>query len=164
MDAASESARLGAEKVMLCYRRSKEEMRAYAFEYDLASRVGVKALFNAAPVKIMGKSKVEGVKFIRTRTKKGKLEIIKGSEFIEDCDMVIKATGQAKQVSLLSLIPHLELRDNGRIVVAKNYQTKSPKYFAAGDAANGGKEVVNAAAEGKAAAKGIHEFLMANKV
>jgi dihydropyrimidine dehydrogenase (NAD+) subunit PreT len=160
MDAASESARLGAEKVMLCYRRSQEEMRAYQFEYDLAKSVGVKALFNVAPVKIMGKSKVEGVKFIRTRTRKGKLEILKGTEFIEDCDMVIKATGQAKQIGFLKLIPQLTLSDNGRIVVTGNYQTTNSKYFAAGDAANGGKEVVNAAAEGKAAARGIHQFLI----
>ncbi len=159
MDAASESARMGAEKVVLSYRRSKEEMKAYEFEYALAKKVGVKGLFNAAPVKIIGKKRVEGIRFIRTRNKNGKLETIKGSEFTEECDMVIKATGQVKQVTFFSHIPELELDDSGRIIVNKFFQTKNPKYFAAGDAANGGKEVVNAAAEGKAAARGIHRYL-----
>ena len=160
MDAASESARMGAEKVILSYRRSKEAMKAYDFEFELAKKVGVKGIFNVAPVRIIGKQKVEGVKFIRTQTKKGKLETVKGSEFIETCDMVIKATGQAKQVTFFSHIHGLELDDSGRIIVNKFFQTKNPNYFAAGDAANGGKEVVNAAAEGKAAARGIHRFLL----
>ncbi|KAB2880599.1 NAD(P)-binding protein [bacterium] len=159
MDAASESARMGAEKVALFYRRSKEEMKAYDFEFELAKKVGVKSLFNAAPVKIIGKTKVEGVLFIRTKTKAGKLQTIKGSEFVEDCDMVIKATGQAKHVDFFSHIPALILNDDGRIKVNKFFQTTNKKYFAAGDAANGGKEVVNAAAEGKAAARGIHRFI-----
>ena len=41
----------------------------------------------------------------------------------------------------------------------KNFQTHNPKYFAAGDAVNGGVEVVNAVAEAKIAAKGIHDYL-----
>ncbi|MBL7996777.1 FAD-dependent oxidoreductase [bacterium] len=160
MDAASESARMGADKVILAYRRSKEEMKAYDFEYELAKKVGVKSLFNVAPVKIIGKTKVESIKFIRTRTRRGKIEAIKGTEFVENCDMVIKATGQAKHVDFFSHIPGLELDDSGRIRVNKMFQTKNKKYFAAGDAANGGKEVVNAAAEGKAAARGIHRFII----
>ncbi|MBL7958780.1 FAD-dependent oxidoreductase, partial [bacterium] len=159
MDAASESARMGADKVTLFYRRSKEEMKAYDFEFELAKKVGVKSLFNVAPVKIIGKTKVEGIKFIQTRTRRGKLEAIKGSEFVEDCDMVIKATGQAKHVNFFSHIPALILDDNGRIRVNKFFQTTNKKYFAAGDASNGGKEVVNAAAEGKTAAHGIHRFI-----
>lgn len=159
MDAASESARMGAEKVILSYRRSVEEMKAYDFEYALARKVGVKGVFNVAPVKVIGKTKVDGVKFIRTRSKNGKLETIKGSEFIEECDMIIKATGQAKQVAFFSHIHGLDLDSSGRIVVNKFFQTKNQKYFAAGDAANGGKEVVNAAAEGKSAARGIQRFI-----
>jgi len=159
MDAASESCRMGAEEVILTYRRSKKEMPAYEFEYDLAKSVGTKGLFNAAPVEIIGNEVVEGVKFIRTNPKNGKLETIPGSEFVEACDMVIKATGQSKQVELLSLIPGLKL-DKGKIIVNKeNYQTGNPKYFAAGDCMNGGKEVVNAVAEAKVAANGIHRYL-----
>jgi len=160
MDAASEAARMGAEKVILAYRRSKEDMGAYEFEYDLAKGAGVDGLFNAAPLEILGNRKVNGVKFIRTVTKNGKLEQLDGSEFTIDCDMVIRATGQSKQVKLLSLVQGLQLDKGNRIKVdAKSFQTTNPAYFAAGDAVNGGKEVVNAVAEGKLAAQGIHTFL-----
>ncbi len=167
MDAASEAARMGAEKVILAYRRSKAEMGAYGFEYDLAKNAGVKGLFNVTPVEILGNKKVKGVKFIRNRSAYGKIKTIKGSEFIEECDMVIMATGQSKQVKFLEQIQGLELDKKGRIldnrgriiVNPENHQTNNPKYFAAGDAVNGGVEVVNAAAEAKIAARGIHEWL-----
>jgi glutamate synthase (NADPH/NADH) small chain len=160
MDAASESSRLGAETVILAYRRGKEEMGAYEFEYDLAKGVGVKGLFNVVPVEITGNGYVAGVKFIRTETKDGKVSEIVGSEFIEPCDMVIKATGQAKQTEFLGLISGLKLDSKGRIIAdAHTGQTSNPKYFASGDAWNGGAEVVNAAAEAKLTARGIHAYL-----
>ncbi len=156
MDAASESARMGAEKVMLCYRRSKEEMGAYDFEYELAKEVGVKGVFNISPLEILGNGKVEGVKFIRTKTVAGKVENIPGTEFTESCDWVIKATGQSKQRGLLGLIKDLQLDTSGRVIVDPlTFATKNSKYFAAGDVVSGGQEVVNAVADGRRAAKGI---------
>jgi glutamate synthase (NADPH/NADH) small chain len=160
MDAASESARMGAEKVTLAYRRSRKDMGAYEFEYDLAKSVGVKAYFNIAPVEILGDDKVTGVRFIKTETKGGKLKTIKGSEFTEECDMVIKATGQSRHFELYQNIDNLEVDDFGKIVVDKNFRTTNPKYYAAGDAVNGGKEVVNSVAEGKQAAKSMITILL----
>ena len=166
MDAASECCRMGAESVIIAYRRGPEEMGAYSFEFDLAKKSGSKALFNVAPVEVMGNGSVTGVKFIRNRTAYGKMEAIPGSEFVEPCDMVLLGTGQGKQVELLEQISGVKLDqkgrilDNrGRIVVNELYQTSNPKYFAAGDAVNGGVEVVNAAAEAKRAAHGIDGFL-----
>src|SRR5690606_37188287 len=131
-----------------------------AFEYELAKHAGVKGLFNVQPLEILGTDKVAGVKFIRTETLDGKLQIIPGSEFTLPCDMVIKATGQEKQRNLLQQIAGLDLAFNGTIKIDEaTFQTGNPKYFAGGDAANGGMEVVNAANEGKRPAKGIHEFL-----
>ncbi|MEO6168981.1 MAG: NAD(P)-dependent oxidoreductase [Chitinophagales bacterium] len=161
MDAASESARMGAKKVLLAYRRSKEEMPAYDFEYELAKSVGVKGMFNVAPVEILGSGKVAGVKFVHTQTENGKISTVNGSEFIEACDWVIKATGQSKQDQLLSLIKGMAVDEKGRIVVNQNsFQTTHPKYFAAGDAVSGGEEVVNAVADGKKAARGILNILI----
>ncbi|MDH7447408.1 NAD(P)-dependent oxidoreductase [Aquimarina sp. 2201CG14-23] len=160
MDAASESARMGAKKTVLAYRRSKEEMGAYAFEYDLAISAGVKSLFHTTPIEILGNDKVEGVKFAKTQSINGRIQTIEGSEFVIHCDMVIKATGQAKLGSLYDLIDHLEVDSKTRIQVNKTtFQTTNPKYFAGGDAINGGAEVVNAAYDGKMAAKGIHQWL-----
>lgn len=159
MDAASESARLGAENVTLAYRRAKEEMGAYEFEYDLAKGVGVKGLFNVQPVAVKGEGKVEGVEMVRTEVVDGRVKYIEGSEFVVPCEMVILATGQQKQVGFLGQIEGLELDKKGRIVVNDRQQSTNPKYFAAGDAVNGGAEVVNATAEGKVAAHGIHAFI-----
>jgi len=160
MDAASESARLGAEKVIVAYRRSESEMKAYYFEYDLAKVTGVEGMFNIAPIEIVGESAVEGVKFIRTETLNGKLLNIPGSEFVLECELVIKATGQLKQTSMIANISGLTMDETGRVSINQSTgQTANPKYFAGGDAVNGGAEVVNAAAEGKIAGKGIHEYL-----
>lgn len=160
MDAASEAARLGAEHITLVYRRGKHEKRAYDFEYDLAKSVGVQGVFYAAPVEILGKGKVEGVKLIKTESTGGRLETLPGSDFVIQCDMVIRATGQQKKVDFLKQIEGLEIDTLGCIVAdERTFQTGNPKYFAGGDAVNGGAEVVNAAAEGKQAALGIDAYL-----
>lgn len=161
MDAASESARMGAEKVYLAYRRSKDAMGAYWFEYDLALSAGVQGVFNASPKEILEKDgNVAGVKFIKTALENGRLNEIPGSEFVIECDMVIKATGQAKMGDFLKQIEGLTLDASQRIVVNPvHFQTSNPKYFAGGDAVNGGAEVVNGAYEGKQAALGIHQYL-----
>lgn len=160
MDAASESARMGANEVILAYRRSKEEMGGYDFEYDLARNAGAKGLFNVQPVEITGNGKAAGVKFIKTESKNGKLEYIEGSEFILNCDLVIKGTGQAKLGNFFSLIDGLEIDKSTRIVVNReSFQSGNPMYFAGGDAVNGGAEVVNGAYDGKKAALGIENWL-----
>jgi glutamate synthase (NADPH/NADH) small chain len=61
--------------------------------------------------------------------------------------------------SLFSMIDELDLDSSSRLIVNEHFQTTNPKYFAGGDAINGGAEVVNAAHDGKAAAKGIHAWL-----
>jgi dihydropyrimidine dehydrogenase (NAD+) subunit PreT len=80
--------------------------------------------------------------------------------------MVLLGTGQGKQVELLEQISGVKLEhksrildDRGRLVVNEQFQTNNPKYFAAGDAVNGGVEVVNAAAEAKKAAHGNRSIL-----
>lgn len=160
MDAASEACRLGAAQVIIAYRRAADQKGAYQFEYELAREVGAKGIWNVSPLAVVGSDKVEGVKFIKTRTKDQYLEEIPGSEFTIPCDMVIKATGQHKQKQVLSMIDHLQMDPNGRIRTVNEYfQTHNPRYFTGGDAFNGGKEVVNAVAEAKIAARGIHQYL-----
>jgi len=162
MDAASEAARLGAQNVILAYRRDKSAMRAYDFEYELAKQVGVVGWFNVQPLEIKGMNEVEGVRFIRTKIENGNATGIPDSEFDQACDLLILATGQSKQINFLQKITGMTWDKKGRIEInAQTRQTSNPKYFAGGDATNGGAEVVNASAEGKAAAKGIHQFLSA---
>ncbi len=160
MDAASEAARMGARKTVLAYRNSKEKMKAYGFEYDLAISAGVDSLFNVTPLSIVGNGKVEGVKFAKTEMVEGNLQTNMNNTFIVRCDLVIKATGQAKQGNFYDLIDDLDSGNNAIIKVNnETFQTSNPKYFAGGDAINGGAEVVNAAYDGKMAAQGIHQWL-----
>jgi glutamate synthase (NADPH/NADH) small chain len=168
IDAVTQARRLGAREAVMVYRRNQEEMPAYVFEQELARKDGVRFLFNAAPVEIManGSRHVGGLKLARTEVRNGKVQMLQGSEFTEPFDMVIKAIGEEKQAGLLKrLFPTLELHPNG--VVRRNPengQTNIPNVFAGGDCANGGREVVNAVAEGKKAARGIHAFLAGEKV
>jgi len=79
--------------------------------------------------------------------------------------MVIKAIGEQKQAALLKqLFPSLELDSRGVIVHDSDTgRTSLPKVFTGGDCANGGREVVNAVAEGKKAARGIHALFAGQK-
>ncbi len=162
IDAATEAKRLGAEHVSIIYRRSRSHMPAYDFEYELAKSDGVNFYFLSQPKQIFGKKFVEAIECVKTKIVKGKVIPIPKSEFTIPVDMIIKAVGQNIDESFLSAIPQLQIR-NGMVAVNKNYQTGNPKYFAGGDCINGGKEVVNAAYDGKRAAYGIHNFLIPKK-
>jgi glutamate synthase (NADPH/NADH) small chain len=151
---------MGARKVVLAYRNSREYMGAYGFEYDLAISAGVDSLFNVTPIEIIGNGTVEGVKFAKTEMVDGNLQTNLNNVFVVRCDMVIKATGQSKQGHLYELIDNIDI--DGKTVIKVNnetFQTSNPKYFAGGDAINGGAEVVNAAFDGKMSARGIHQWL-----
>ena len=166
IDAVTEAKRLGAEQVMIIYRRSRDEMSAYEFEFELAKSDGVAFHFLTAPTRILGTSHVQAVECIRMKLgapdKKGKRtpEPIPGSEFQIPVDMVIKAVGQKPEQSFLSQISGLKIENGNVWVDPESYQTSSSKFFAGGDCINGGKEVVNAAADGKRAAHGIDRFIM----
>jgi glutamate synthase (NADPH/NADH) small chain len=77
--------------------------------------------------------------------------------------MVIKAVGQKAEKDFLSQIPELRIENGNVLVDAMTFQTTNRKFFAGGDCINGGKEVVNAAADGKRAAHGVDHFVMGNR-
>ena len=88
---------------------------------------------------------------------------IPDSEFEIPIDMVITALGQKARAEFLYSLPKLKI-ENGCIAVdTRTFQSGNPKVFAGGDCINGGKEVVNAAYDGKHAAHGIDKFL-SNKI
>lgn len=158
MDAASEAARMGAEEVTLIYRKSKKEMSAYPFEFDLAKSVGVKALFSLSPLAILGEEKVTGMRFQKTAQVGGNWQNLPGAEEEIPCDWVIKATGQGVNHPIWQWIPGL-VRKGNKIEADASGRTGNPKVFIGGDAMSGGKEVVNAVAEGKKTAQIISAFL-----
>lgn len=165
IDAVTEAKRLGAEQVMIIYRRSREEMPAYDFEYELAKKDGVQFHFLSAPKRIIGNAQVEAIECIRMKLGqpddegRRRPEPIPGSEFQVPVDMVIKSVGQNLEETFLAQIPKLKIQHGHIVVNPETLQTSNPKFFAGGDCINGGKEVVNAAADGKRAAHGIHNWL-----
>lgn len=165
IDAVTEARRLGAEQVMIVYRRSLEEMPAYDFEYELAKSDGVQFQFLTAPSRIIGNDHVEALECIHMTLgepdEKGRRQAVPvpGSEFQIPVDMIIKSVGQRIEESFLGTIPGLNIQNQRVWVNPDTLQTSNPKYFAGGDCINGGKEVVNAAADGKKAAHGIAAWL-----
>ena len=168
IDAVTQARRLGARDAVIVYRRNQGDMPAYEFEQELAKVDGARFLFNVVPVEIVsdGTGHVTGLRLARTASTDGKLQTLAGSEFTEPFDMIIKAIGEGKQVSMLKkLFPALELDKRGVVVRdADTGQTSLKGVFAGGDCANGGREVVNAVAEGKKAARGIHAFLAGQQI
>ena len=163
IDAVTQSLRLGTEQATVVYRRGADDMSAYDFEYQLAKHDGARFLFNVAPVEVRGSAgHVIGLRLVRTRAGvDGRPEPIPETEYIEPCDLVLKAVGQEKQVALLrQLFPALQIDAHGAIARDPlTGQTNVPHIFTGGDCANGGREVVNAVGEGKKAAHGLHAFL-----
>jgi len=166
IDVVTAARRLGAEIVYLVYRRGEAEMPAFAYEYQLAKQDGVSFLWQTQPVRVLGTNGgVSGLECVRTELgapdAKGRRSPapVEGSEFKIEVDMVVRAVGQKPATEFLKAIPGVEIRKNGTVEIDEHHQTGHPKYFAGGDCTNGGSEVVDAVAEGMAAARGLDEFL-----
>jgi glutamate synthase (NADPH/NADH) small chain len=170
VDAATISKRLGAERVLMLYRRGEDEMTAYHFEYEFAKKERVEYRYFTAPVRLLGNHRVEAIECVRTQlgapdaTDRRTPLPIPGSEFTIPVDTVIRATGQHKHIHLLD---NLGIKhENGRVSIdAQTGQTSNPKIFAGGDcvlAPSSMAATVIAVEHGKIAAKGIHNSLGRN--
>ncbi len=157
IDAATQAKRLGAERVTIVYRRGEEEMPAYKYEYELAKKDGCEFRFFTVPKRIIGDSVVTGIECVRAELgqpdadgRRSPVEITDSTHIIE-CDMIIKALGQ---------LPHGDFAASAGLRVEGGRMVSTrPNIVVCGDCANGGAEIVNAAAEGKAAAAAIHAML-----
>jgi glutamate synthase (NADPH/NADH) small chain len=155
VDVAIEAKRLGADVSLLLYRRTEQEMPAYEHEVELARREGVEIRFLTSPVAFVGDGHVEGVRCAEMRlgapdeSGRRRPEPVPGSEFVIPVDTVVKAIGQRPRDEFRSLLESVD--EDGR--------TENPKFFAAGDAVNGGASVVQAVAEAKRAVSTLEETL-----
>lgn len=162
MDCIRTSIRLGAKKVMCAYRRDNKSMPGSVREYLNSCEEGADFIFNSMPIGLIHENnKVSGVRFIKTElTIDKKLVPISGTEFSVLADVVITAFGFNPEN-----LPWLESNNitvdaQKRIKVAqKRQQSTNPKVFAGGDLVRGASLVVNAIADGMAAAREINEFL-----
>jgi len=166
IDVVTAAKRLGAEVVHLFYRRGESDMPAFGYEYELAKLDGVVFHWFVQPLRIIGDAgRVAALECIRTRVEPGDRAgrfqpvPVPGTEFRLDVDMVVGAIGQKPVTHILRAVSGIEVRANGTVAVNDRHHTGHPKYFAGGDCVNGGKEVVDAVAEGMAAARGIDAWL-----
>ncbi len=141
IDIAREMAGLNVENVVMVYRRGEKDMSGYRHEMEGARKQGVRLVENATPVQVVEEGgRITGLEV----TTDGESQVIA-------CDLIVQAIGQESLVARLGF--DIETNDRGHVVVdAETKRTSASNIYAGGDCINGGKEVVNAAADGREAA------------
>ena len=167
MDAARTALRLGAE-THIVYRRSEKELPARAEEVEHAKQEGIVFNLLTNPVEIHADEKgwVRSITCIRMglgepdESGRRRPVEIPGSEFEIECDCVIMSLGTSPNPLISSTTKGLEINRRKCIVAnEENGQTSKEGVFAGGDAVTGAATVILAMGAGKAAAKGIDEYL-----
>ncbi len=167
MDAARTALRLGAE-VHIVYRRSEEELPARVEEVHHAKEEGIIFDLLTNPTEIICDEKgwVNGMKCIRMELgapddsgRRRPVEV-PGSEFILDVDTVIMSLGTSPNPLISSTTEGLEI-NKWKCIIAEEENGKTSKegVYAGGDAVTGAATVILAMGAGRAAAKGIDEYL-----
>jgi glutamate synthase (NADPH/NADH) small chain len=152
IDVARECAQLGASDVAMVYRRGSADMSGYHHEMEHARLEGVRLVENSVPVAFVrdDQGNLTGLRVAKTDDGKA----VAGTEHDLPCDFVALAIGQSKLRSVAKELPGVALDARGCVVAdEKTCQTGNEKVFAGGDCVNGGKEVVNAVADGRNAAR-----------
>lgn len=167
MDAARTALRLGGE-VHIVYRRSEAELPARVEEVHHAKEEGIifDLLTNPKEILVDENDNVCGIKCIRMELgepdasgRRRPVEI-PGSEFDIEVDTVIMSLGTSPNPLISSTTIGLDVNRRKCIIADEETgQTSKEGVFAGGDAVTGAATVILAMGAGKAAAKGIHEFL-----
>ena len=167
MDAARMALRLGAEKVSVIYRRTRDEMPARREEIAHAEEEGIEFHFLENPVEVLGneEGKVRGLVCLNYELGEPDASgrrspvAIKGSEHEIECDALIVALGNGSNPLLVATTPGLDADSKGHILVDEKQATSHTKVWAGGDIVLGAATVILAMGEGRKAAAGINEYL-----
>jgi len=168
MDAARCALRLGGDKVIIVYRRSRDEMPARAEEIKHAEEEGIEFHLLTDPICILGTDdgKVAGMECIRTElgepdeSGRRRPVPVKGSEHIIDIDVAIIAIGTSSNPLIYRTTPGLKTNRWGYIVVDEETMATSREgVYAGGDIVTGSATVIEAMGAGKTAVRAIHEYL-----
>lgn len=169
MDAARTALRLGADKVSIVYRRSRDELPAREEEIHHAEEEGVELQLLTNPVEYLGDDRqmVSGMKCLRMElgepdaSGRRRPVPIEGSEFIIDTDLVIVAIGSNANPVLTKSTTGLDLNKWGNIVANDDGLTSKDRVWAGGDIVTGAATVIEAMGAGRLAARDIHAKLTA---
>ncbi len=166
VDCARTARRLGGEKVMLVYRRTRDEMPAAREEVEALVHEGIEIQFLTTPVHFHTESgKVSSMECIRMElgepdaSGRRRPIPVRNSEFSLSVDSVITALGQSTQTDFVRAIG-LSLAKDGTVDVDPlTGATNVAGVFAGGDVSTGPAYVIDAIAAGKRAAKSITRYL-----
>ena len=160
MDCARTIKRLGAEKVIVIYRRAEKQMPAETKEIEEAKQEGIEFLFQNNIIKILGKDKVEKIECIKTQLVKKEGETrevpvnIENSNYELKIDYVVMAVGSSPEKEIANRLG-LELNKRGYINIDENNRTSKEKIYAGGDLAGDKGTVAWAARAGRNVAEAI---------
>lgn len=168
MDAARTARRLGAEKVYILYRRSREELPARAEEVHHAQQEGIIFQLLCAPLEYLGDERgmVRQVRCQKMELgepdESGRRRPVPqpGAEFTLDTDLVIVAIGSGANPLLTRQTEGLGLNRRGYIIANSTGRTTREGVWAAGDIVTGAATVILAMGAGKAVARDLHEYLI----
>ena len=172
MDSARTALRLGAEKSMIIYRRSKTEMPARIEEIHHAKEEGVEFLTLTNPIEYYADpdGRVKGMRVqkmaLGAADESGRKRpvVIPDSEYVIEVDTVVVGVGTDPNPLIPRSIQGLEVSKWGTIIVDENtMQTTIPEIFAGGDIVRGGATVILAMGDGKKAAESMHVYLQNKK-
>jgi len=171
-DAARVSLRLGAKKVYVLYRRSKEDRPGYPSsnaeeELEEAEEEKIEFVWEVSPFEYVGENgKVTGIKYWKNKmvdSGSGRREPVpmKDQEFLMKVDTIIEATGQKPDLSFVpnEIMSKLRMTQSGDLIVNQYNMTSYPGIFAGGDITNKRKDIISGVADAGRAAMGILLYL-----
>ena len=172
MDAVRTAKRLGAERAMIIYRRSEEEMPARVEEVHHAKQEGIEFMTLHNPIEYHADENGRVCEAVLQVMELGEPDEsgrrspvpVEGKTVTVPVDLVIVAVGVSPNPLIPSSVEGLEISRKGTIVVNENMQSSIPTIFAGGDITRGGATVILAMSDGRKAAAAMHEYLSATHV
>ncbi len=171
MDSVRTAKRLGAEKAMIIYRRSEQEMPARLEEVKHAKEEGVEFLTLHNPIEYKADEKGRVKQVVLQKMELGEPDAsgrrspvpIPGAVETLDIDLAIVSVGVSPNPIVPHSIPGLELGRKGTITVNENMESSIPMIYAGGDIVRGGATVILAMGDGRRAAAAMHQQLSKGK-
>jgi len=168
MDAVRTARRLGAERAMIVYRRTEQEMPARIEEVKHAKEEGIEFMMLHNPIEYIGNERGRVTHMLLQVMELGEPDAsgrrspvpIPGKTELIEVDEVIVSIGVSPNPLIPQSIKGLEVTKWGTLVVNNDtMQTTIPNIFAGGDIVRGGATVILAMGDGRKAAKGMDEWL-----